>query len=127
MFFKSMNTISKIVPYFHCFPYFQKYVHVFKQVFIYFLKYVSIFPKLCQYFGKYFHIFKYFENIFLNISMERALRATEDRGINVGVPFCPWSQGGAPFFLERTFRARHREGGSGKATAPPTIFFTCFI
>ena len=51
--------------------------------------------------------------------MERALRATEDRGINVGVPFCPWSQGGAPFFVpERTFRARHREGEFGGATAP---------
>ena len=60
------------------------------------LKYFNVF-EMCQSFLKMF-LFNSFENIFLNISMERALRATEDRGINVGVPFCPWSQVGAPFF-----------------------------
>ena len=57
-----------------------------------------------------FIFFKYFEIIFLNISMERALRATEDRGINVGVPFCPWSQGGAPFFFGAHFPLEYEQG-----------------
>ena len=107
MLLKNMKIVFRICSYFVSFPYIHKYVLYFFQIcLIFFNKYVNIFKNN-------FIFFKYFENVFLNISMERALRATEDRGINVGVPFCPWSQGGAPFFLERTFRARHREEGFG--------------
>ena len=62
--------------------------------------------------------------------MERALRATEDRGINVGGPILSWFRGGpifCPIWVERTFRARHREGGFGGATAPPDNSFHLFF
>ena len=95
LFFKNLKYVQTNVHSF-MFPHFQTYYNIFVNMLI-FLKQCFNILKHILYF------FKYIEHIFLNISMERALRATEDRGINVGGPMLSLVPGGCPIFFGAHF------------------------